>query len=54
MEETEKIAQQRGFKKLNLSVATDNLKAISFYEKLGWRKVIEKDQWQGRMIKELP
>ena len=53
MEEAEKIARDRGFKKMKLSSAEANRRAIAFYEKLGWQRVIEDDIWKGQMTKTL-
>jgi len=51
MEEAEKIARNRGFRKMNLTVAEANLQAITFYERLGWRKRLENDVWEGQFTK---
>jgi ribosomal protein S18 acetylase RimI-like enzyme len=50
----EAIAAERGFTGLHLSVDTDNIQAISFYEKTGWHKSVEPSGvWNGHMIKSL-
>jgi ribosomal protein S18 acetylase RimI-like enzyme len=54
MLEAEKIAVERGFKDMQLTVAVDNQKAIAFYEKLGWLKIPASDGiWHGFMTKTL-
>ncbi|WP_322506762.1 GNAT family N-acetyltransferase [Anaerolinea sp.] len=53
MEESERVALERGFPQMHLTVATDNHKAVAFYEKLGWKKMLDDGKWEGRMIKEL-
>lgn len=54
MDDAEREARRRGFRCMHLTVATDNHRAIAFYEKLGWRKVPPGEAWAGRMEKELP
>jgi len=51
--EAESIAQQKGFKKMHLSVHQTNLQAIRFYEGQGWRKEIDENGWQGIMTKQI-
>ena len=53
MIESEVIARQRGFASMDLSVHTDNAKAIPFYESLGWRREMENGVWKGVMRKSL-
>jgi ribosomal protein S18 acetylase RimI-like enzyme len=53
MLESEKVARERGFEEMNLSVSTANHQAIRFYEGLGWQKVLREGIWGGEMIKPL-
>ncbi len=53
MEDAEAEARRRGFSRMHLTVAVDNGRAIRFYEKLGWVKVFQGSQWNGRMVKVL-
>jgi len=53
MQEAERIALQRGFTSMHLTVATDNLQAIGFYERQGWRKHTTTGEWTGQMRKTL-
>jgi ribosomal protein S18 acetylase RimI-like enzyme len=50
--ESEAIARQRGFPRMKLSVAYNNIHAIRFYEAQGWQKFPAED-WQGAMFKDL-
>lgn len=45
-------ARHGGFTAMNLTVDTDNGRAIAFYEKHGWRRD-PAEGWQGRMVKDL-
>lgn len=49
----ERVALARGFRRLHLTVAVDNQRAIRFYQKWGWRKEVSEGIWSGRMCKEL-
>jgi len=51
MDATEAMARQSGFKQMHLTVHPDNVKAIAFYERLGWTKVMDGQQWSGGMRK---
>jgi len=51
MLESEKVARERGFEEMNLSVNTTNHQAIRFYEGLGWQKVSREGVWHGEMAK---
>lgn len=55
MNEVERSALEAGFQKIELSVRPSNIQALSFYEKLGWKKVFydQSQPWQGYMHKEL-
>jgi ribosomal protein S18 acetylase RimI-like enzyme len=54
MLETERVAVERDFEHLHLTVSTDNFQAIAFYEKLGWQKSMASDGvWHGVMVKNL-
>jgi ribosomal protein S18 acetylase RimI-like enzyme len=51
MKDIEKKACQKGFSSMRLSVRQSNLKAVLFYEKLGWRKIVATDGiWWGLMV----
>lgn len=51
MMDAEEEARRRGFSQLHLTVATENHRAVRFYEKLGWRKDPDEASWAGRMVK---
>jgi len=54
LRDVERLALERGFSSMRLSVHLDNDKAISFYEKNDWEKIPSPDgQWQGYMMKEI-
>ena len=53
MNHLEKTATERGFERMHLTVAANNQRAISFYERLGWGKVSSGGDWAGRMHKGL-
>lgn len=51
---SEKIAIERGFSMMNLTVHPENMKSIKFYERIGWEKSFNHNhEWQGTMIKHL-
>lgn len=52
MAETEKLAVERGFSRLHLTVDINNTQAIAFYQRLGWQKSPTSDGgWHGSMAK---
>ena len=51
MEDAEREAREWGFKYMYLTVATDNLRAIRFYEKTGWTRVPQDGEFHGFMDK---
>jgi ribosomal protein S18 acetylase RimI-like enzyme len=53
MRQAEEEALRCGFSQMDLTVHPGNSKAVAFYEKLYWQKVLSGDQWQGVMIKKL-
>lgn len=54
MLEIERIAGERCFSNMHLTVGRNNDRAIMFYEKLGWQKLLASDGvWRGSMIKHL-
>jgi ribosomal protein S18 acetylase RimI-like enzyme len=53
MQASEVMARQRGFATMELFVHSDNVKAISFYEALGWERELENGIWKGVMRKYL-
>lgn len=46
-------ARSRGFAQMDLSVYLDNARAIAFYERNGWQRLIQDGAWQGFMFKPL-
>jgi ribosomal protein S18 acetylase RimI-like enzyme len=53
LEAAEGIARARGFAQMDLSVYLDNTRAIAFYERNGWQRLIQDGAWQGFMFKPL-
>jgi ribosomal protein S18 acetylase RimI-like enzyme len=54
MLEVERIALERCFSNMHLTVSVNNVKAIKFYEKLDWHKVMAPNgTWHGSMAKHL-
>ncbi len=53
METAENIAVSSGFTKMDLTVNPSNVKAIKFYERLNWEKILTKGEWKGIMEKKL-
>ena len=53
LDECEAEAARRGFRVMNLSVETGNLRAVRFYERNGWTKTPADGPWTGRMTKVL-
>ncbi len=53
MEENERVAHERGFTHMGLTVDKNNQQAVKFYESLGWTKVVNGDSWEGSMRKKL-
>jgi ribosomal protein S18 acetylase RimI-like enzyme len=51
MQACEAIARERGFAEMELTVATDNLQAIRFYEREGWSPITAAGVWRGRLRK---
>jgi ribosomal protein S18 acetylase RimI-like enzyme len=52
--ETEKVALERGFAHMHLTVAADNFQAIAFYKRSGWQPVTATDGiWHGVLFKKL-
>lgn len=51
MEDAEREARDSGFKYMFLTVATENLRAIRFYEKMGWARVPQDGEFHGYMDK---
>ena len=49
----EEAAHRRGFRELHLTVHSENLRAIRFYERHHWQKVCADGQWNGRMTKSI-
>jgi ribosomal protein S18 acetylase RimI-like enzyme len=49
----EQAALQAGCAEMHLSVRPDNLGAVRFYEKLGWKRVRDAHAWGGKMSKKL-
>jgi GNAT superfamily N-acetyltransferase len=53
MDIAETDAVDCGFKQIELTVSPKNVKAIKFYEKLSWQKILEGNEWKGYMVKNL-
>lgn len=53
VEECGAVALRNGFRKMHLTVNSDNQQAIRFYERSGWTRVIESGVWNGRFEKPL-
>jgi ribosomal protein S18 acetylase RimI-like enzyme len=53
MMRVECIARQQQFTRMHLTVSTKNIRAIRFYEKLGWTRSNEGPVWTGLMVKSL-
>jgi len=55
MKDVVQYAKEKGYHKIELSVHPENQKAVSFYEKSGWMKVLydHEKPWQGYMEKYL-
>lgn len=54
VKDVETSARQNGFNSIRLSVHPDNLKAMLFYEKLGWQKIPAANGiWVGYMAKDI-
>jgi ribosomal protein S18 acetylase RimI-like enzyme len=51
MDDAERAAIEAGFDEIRLSVAPDNRQAVRFYEKLGWTRHVDGDDWKGAMRK---
>lgn len=53
MLEAEQRARAAGFDQMHLTVHPDNVQAIGFYQRLGWKKDGQdaRGNWSGRMIK---
>lgn len=50
MMESEKTAESLGYREMDLTVHVKNVKAVCFYEKLGWMR---REPWTGRMSKKI-
>lgn len=46
-------AKERGLHQLHLTVEPVNLRAVRFYERLGWHRVVDTEAWKGEMVKDL-
>ncbi|MGO8930984.1 MAG: N-acetyltransferase family protein [Limisphaerales bacterium] len=53
MNQLEKVAVERGYNRMHLTVGADNAGAIAFYERLGWTKMMNGGHWGGGMVKGL-
>ena len=53
MREVERLARERGYSRMHLTVDVNNQKTIGFYERQGWKKTIDKEHWAGKMQKVL-
>lgn len=53
LQSSEAMARRRGFSKMDLSVHTDNQRAIGFYERMGWERFLTDGVWRGFMFRRL-
>lgn len=53
MESADQGALDRNIGLISLTVHPDNLRAIRFYERLGWLRLARDGVWEGKMIKHL-
>lgn len=53
LDAAESYARARGFAQMDLSVYLDNTRAIAFYERNGWQRLVREGVWRGFMIKPL-
>lgn len=53
MQDAERRARANGFPRMVLTVHPDNMRAVTFYEQLGWERRIVDGAWHGAMFKEL-
>lgn len=53
LDTVESHARARGFAQMDLSLYLDNARAIAFYERHGWQRLIEDGIWRGFMFKPL-
>lgn len=53
MSSVEIFAKGNEYLSLHLTVNTDNISAIKFYEKIGWQKTPSGTAWEGKMFKKI-
>jgi ribosomal protein S18 acetylase RimI-like enzyme len=53
MADAEMQARQKGFHSMRLTVHPDNRQAVLFYERLGWKRRLNHEVWEGFMEKDL-
>lgn len=53
MLEAEARARAQGHPRMVLTVHPDNTRAVTFYEQLGWERVVDGDAWAGKMERRL-
>lgn len=53
LDAAESHARADGFAQMDLSVYLDNPRAIAFYERHGWQRLVQDGGWQGFMFKPL-
>lgn len=51
MEYAERVALERSFTHIGLTVHASNKRAVRFYEKMGWQRNIYEGKWDGQMSK---
>ena len=51
--EAERVARERGFARMDLSVHPENTTAVRFYEGMGWTRFESRGEWRGFMHREL-
>lgn len=54
MDASERVASERKFERIQLTVDPGNAPAVSFYEALGWLKHCDQGRWGGSMFKLFP
>lgn len=53
MTEAEDRARRAGYSRMVLTVHPDNVRAVRFYEELGWQRYIDDGAWTGVMEKQI-
>lgn len=53
LREAESAARTLGYRHMQLTVHPDNTRAVAFYERNGWTRVLRYGAWEGHMSKDL-